>query len=57
MSNAGLAQENLGPTLLITAWILAAVATAVVFTRYYIRMRVLRRTSLDDWLILLTLVG
>ncbi len=56
MTDADLSRQNLGPTLDIISWLFAAVATIVVFTRYYVRLRVKRSTGIDDWIILLTLV-
>lgn len=49
--------NNLGPAVVIVAWIFSAIAIAVVFTRYYIRLKIVRKTTIDDWLILLTLVS
>ena len=57
MGDTALAQENLGPALLIIAWLFAAVAVVVVFARYYVRIKIVRKTCLDDWLILLALVS
>lgn len=50
-------QDNLGPTLLIICWVFAALAITVVSVRYYVRMKVTRKTTIDDWIILLTLVS
>ncbi|PQE28129.1 integral membrane protein [Rutstroemia sp. NJR-2017a BBW] len=55
MDDASLAKEDLGPTLVIIAWTFAAIATIVVFVRYYVRLRIVRKTTFDDLLILLTL--
>lgn len=56
MTDVDLSRQNLGPTLDVIAWLFAAVATIVVFTRYYVRLSVKRSTGIDDWIILLTLV-
>jgi hypothetical protein len=51
-----LVQENLGPALLAVTWVFAAVATAVIASRYYVRITILHRTRIDDWLIIITYV-
>jgi TRAP-type C4-dicarboxylate transport system permease small subunit len=54
--DAKLAEENLGPALLAVCWVFAAIATAVIISRYYVRIHILRRTRIDDWLIFITYV-
>jgi hypothetical protein len=54
--DAALAQENLGPTLLIVAWVFASISLIVLSGRVYVRLRIIRKFGIDDWLILLTFV-
>lgn len=48
--------ENLGPALVAVAWVFAAVAVIVVAARFYVRRNIVHRLTLDDWIILFTLV-
>lgn len=57
MSEEDLAKENLGIALIIVAWVFAAIAIVIVATRYYVRMRIVRKIHVDDWLILITLAS
>jgi hypothetical protein len=57
MDDDYLAQQNLGRTLDIIAWLFAAIAIIIVSVRCYVRLKVIRRVGIDDWLILLTLVS
>jgi hypothetical protein len=50
-------KDNLGPTALVIAWVFLVFAIVVVVTRYYVRLRIVRRFGMDDWLILLTTVS
>lgn len=54
--DAVLSKENLGPTVLIIAWVFAALACLVVGTRFYTRTKIVKYLTIDDWIILLTLV-
>ncbi|RAL11831.1 uncharacterized protein BO97DRAFT_453454 [Aspergillus homomorphus CBS 101889] len=47
--------EYLGNIVLILAWLFASIATLVVATRYYVRLQIVKRYTLDDALILLAL--
>ncbi len=57
MADADLAQENLGPAVLITAWVMPALALTVVLARYYTRLKITRKITVDDGLIVLTFVS
>ena len=54
--NTTVASENLGPTLIIVAWVFAAIAISIIAVRCYVRLRITNRFQIDDWLILFTLV-
>ncbi|KAL4942941.1 hypothetical protein BDV06DRAFT_221700 [Aspergillus oleicola] len=45
----------LGTAVLAVAWIFAGLATTVVAIRYYVRVKIIRRLTVDDGLIFLTL--
>lgn len=49
--------ENLGPALVAVAWVFNVIAVIVVAARFYVRRNIVHRLSLDDWIILFTLVG
>lgn len=49
--------DNLGPAVLAVAWSFAVLAAAVVGARIYVRLQVVRRLRIDDYIILLTLVS
>jgi hypothetical protein len=50
--------DDLGPAVVIVAWVFAALAAVVVGTRLFVRLRIVPRTlRLDDYIILLTLVS
>lgn len=49
--------ENLGPALVAVAWVFNVIAVIVVTARFYVRRNIVHRLSLDDWIILFTLVG
>ena len=57
MNNKYPARADLGPTLLVLAWLCAGIAIAVVSLRYYVRIRIIEKIHRDDWIILLTLVS
>ncbi|KAJ5623787.1 hypothetical protein N7510_000096 [Penicillium lagena] len=50
------AQQNKGPRILAVFWSLTALTLVVVIIRLFIRIRILRNTGLDDWLILASVV-
>ncbi|KAI1209448.1 uncharacterized protein F4807DRAFT_467671 [Annulohypoxylon truncatum] len=47
---------NLGPAVIAFAWILAAISTTVVALRFYARLTFRGRFSLDDYIIIITLI-
>lgn len=49
--------NDLGPAVVAVAWTFAALATLVVGTRIYVRLRILKTLRIDDYVILLTLVS
>lgn len=49
--------QDLGPTLLAIAWVFASVSIIVVAVRYYVRLRIIHRFDIADWIILFTLVS
>jgi hypothetical protein len=51
-----MAANDLGPAVVAVAWTFAALATAVVGARIYVRLRFLRTLKIDDYIILLTLL-
>ncbi|KAL3481359.1 hypothetical protein BJX99DRAFT_271289 [Aspergillus californicus] len=51
MSSSG----RLGTTALVVSWVFAGLATTVVATRYYVRLKMIRRFTIDDALIFLAL--
>lgn len=53
MATAG---ENLGPVLLKSMWVGAAVVSATMVTRFYVRARLVARIAPDDWIMLLAYV-
>lgn len=55
-STPELAKENLGPALLVVAWVFAGISLVVILVRTYVRLRIVKGFHLDDWLILLTFV-
>ena len=48
--------ENKGPELLHTIWVLCSISTVVVALRVYTKLRKTRRLYWDDWLMMLALV-
>lgn len=53
----GNTSENLGPALVAVAWVFNVIAVIVVAARFYVRRNIIHRLSLDDWIILFTLVS
>jgi uncharacterized membrane protein len=49
--------ENLGPTLIAIAWAFAVFSAVVIAFRCYVRLKIVNRFQIDDWLILFTFVG
>jgi hypothetical protein len=49
--------SNLGPGVLAVSWVFGALAIIIVGTRYYVRLRIVERFTIDDWLIALVLVN
>lgn len=47
----------LGTTVLTVAWVFAGLAAIVVVARYYARLKIMRRFTIDDFLILITFVS
>ncbi|KAI9846899.1 MAG: hypothetical protein M1837_003511 [Sclerophora amabilis] len=48
--------DDLGPAMLEAIWIEAAIAIAVMMARLYARIRIVRQVSLDDYLMITSLV-
>ncbi|KJZ79192.1 hypothetical protein HIM_01343 [Hirsutella minnesotensis 3608] len=48
--------EELGPSVLGVAWVFAAISLVVVVARLYIRTQIVRKTSIDDYIIVFTLL-
>ncbi|RYP63323.1 hypothetical protein DL769_006995 [Monosporascus sp. CRB-8-3] len=48
--------ESLGLTVLAVTWVFAGLATIVIAARFYVCLRILRKVSVDDYVILLTLL-
>ncbi|KAI1764979.1 integral membrane protein [Hypoxylon sp. FL1150] len=51
-----MAAENLGHAVVAVAWIFAAIATGVVGARLYVCLRIMRKVSIDDYIVFLTLL-
>jgi hypothetical protein len=49
--------QDKGPTILAVACTLTTLSTFFVGARLYVRGKILHRIGLDDWLIILSLVG
>ncbi|KAI0384613.1 hypothetical protein F5Y04DRAFT_277339 [Hypomontagnella monticulosa] len=49
------APDNLGPAVLSVAWVFAGISILVVAARFYVRIRIVRKLGIDDYIILLTL--
>jgi hypothetical protein len=49
--------HNLGTAVLVIAWAFAGLGVTVVSTRYYARLKILKRFTIDDALIFVTLVS
>lgn len=52
-----LSRDNLGPALLIVSWVFASISLVVILMRTYVRVHILQRFNIDDWLIYLTFVS
>lgn len=50
------ASDNLGLSVLVVAWVFAAIAIVVVAGRLYVCLRIMHKVSIDDYIIILTLV-
>ncbi|KAI1204110.1 uncharacterized protein F4807DRAFT_472677 [Annulohypoxylon truncatum] len=48
--------DNLGPAVVTVSWIFATLSTAVVLARFYVRLRIIRSFTIDDYIIALTLL-
>ncbi|KAI1138228.1 hypothetical protein F5Y05DRAFT_385542 [Hypoxylon sp. FL0543] len=51
-----MASDNLGPTVVVVSWVFAALAMLVVFGRFYVRLRIVRKFTVDDYIVAITLV-
>ncbi|KAI1097191.1 hypothetical protein F4804DRAFT_328354 [Jackrogersella minutella] len=51
-SNSG----DLRPVVLAIAWVFAGISTSIVALRFYVRLVILRKFKLDDYIILITLL-
>ncbi|KAI0096316.1 hypothetical protein F4776DRAFT_651703 [Hypoxylon sp. NC0597] len=49
-----MAVKNLGPSVVAIAWTFALLSTAVVSGRFYVRLRILRRLTVDDCIVAIT---
>lgn len=54
---ADTSSENLGPAVVVVAWVFAALAIVIVSARFYVRLRIVRKMFKDDYIILITLVS
>ncbi|KAI2467185.1 hypothetical protein F4781DRAFT_402863 [Annulohypoxylon bovei var. microspora] len=45
---------DLGPVVIAFAWILATISTSIVAIRFYVRLTIIRKLSLDDYIIIIT---
>ncbi|KAF2149765.1 hypothetical protein K461DRAFT_323301 [Myriangium duriaei CBS 260.36] len=53
----GSANDNLGPQMMCTIWILLAISTLVVFARVFVKLRTTRRLWWDDHLLILAMIA
>ncbi|KAI0839113.1 hypothetical protein F5Y06DRAFT_303274 [Hypoxylon sp. FL0890] len=51
-----MATDNLGPTVVVVAWVFAFLSMLVVFGRFYVRLRIVRRLTVDDCIVAITLI-
>ncbi|KAI0205106.1 integral membrane protein [Astrocystis sublimbata] len=48
--------DNLGPAVLSVAWVFGVLSILVVGARFYVRLRILHRLTVDDYVIVLALI-
>lgn len=51
------AKANRGPTIVTVTWVECAVAILIVGTRMFTRSYLIHNVGIDDWMIVLALVG
>lgn len=49
--------DDLGPAVLSVAWVFAGISILIVAARFYVRIWIVRKLGIDDYIILLTLVS
>ncbi|KAI1455341.1 hypothetical protein F4805DRAFT_476876 [Annulohypoxylon moriforme] len=47
--------NDLGPTVVAVSWAFAAISTIIVIARFYVRLRIVRFLTIDDYIIAVTL--
>lgn len=55
--SAAWAAENKGPWIVITCWVVTAVATLFVFARLYVRGWMMRKLQQDDYWTVIAMVS
>jgi hypothetical protein len=55
-TNSNLSSDSLGSTLVAVAWVFAVISFVVIAIRAYVRLRIVNRFQIDDWLIIFTYV-
>ncbi|KAI1396280.1 hypothetical protein F4819DRAFT_500361 [Hypoxylon fuscum] len=48
--------NNLGPTVVAISWVFAALSAVLVLARFYVRLRIVRRFTIDDCIVAVTLL-
>ncbi|KAI0860849.1 integral membrane protein [Xylaria cubensis] len=51
-----MAVENLGPAVISIAWVFGALSVGVVGARFYVRLRILNKLTVDDYVIVIALI-
>ena len=49
-----ISQDDLGPAIVKSMWILMGISSLVLLARFWVRIRLIQKVSQDDWVILLT---
>ncbi|OTA68573.1 integral membrane protein [Hypoxylon sp. EC38] len=49
-----MALKNLGPSVVAIAWTSTLLSGTVLFGRFYVRLRILQRLTIDDWIVAIT---
>lgn len=56
-AQASISPSSLGVAVIAVAWVLAVLATVIVAIRFYVRLGIVKRLFIDDYIILITLVS